>query len=65
MEENEEIVSKPKRKRTAVRIEQDGPGRYSIVSKNRIKNGTDVAVGETWQHESDREQGDNDPNSRR
>lgn len=47
-----------------VRTVKEASGRYAMVSKHRIKNNTDEVVGDLWDHDLDREAGDNDPNRR-
>ncbi len=66
--EEEELISEKeegmKSKRGGVRVKEESPGRFAMVSKHRIRNKTDVAVGEHWEYESNREAGNNDPNQR-
>lgn len=63
MDNQEEELEMPKKKDEAISVETR-PGGYAMISSERKRRGADKALFENWQHEADREQGDNDPNSR-
>lgn len=53
----------PKKKDEAITV-KTREGGYAMISSKRKRRGADKALFENWQHEADREQGDNDPNER-
>lgn len=53
------------RDRDGIRVHEQDQGRYALVSRKRVKSKTANVVGELWDHDLDREAGDNDPHKNR
>lgn len=54
----------PKKKaEEAITVKKDGG--YAMISSKRVRRGAHKALLETWDHDLDREAGDNDPHKRR
>lgn len=60
MDNEEEELKKPEEALTT----QKSHGGYAMVSRERVRRGVDKVVGALWDHDLDRESGDNDPNKR-
>jgi hypothetical protein len=54
----------PKKKEEAITV-KTREGGYSMISSERMRRVGTKPLLDNWEHEADREQGDNDPHSRR
>jgi hypothetical protein len=67
MDNQEEELKVPKKKKDdieeAITVEKDTG--YSMISSKRVRRGAHKPMLETWNHDLDREAGDNDPHKRR
>jgi hypothetical protein len=64
MDNQEEELEMPKKPEEAITVETQKGGYAMISSKRKRRVGTDPLF-ENWQHEADREMGDNDPHKNR
>lgn len=63
MDNQEEELNVPKKDEEAIDVETRKGG-HSMISPKRLRRVGTKPLFENWEHESDREQGDNDPNER-